>query len=61
LSVPAKPSARRRLRRLARWRCVIVNKNGARVPFLKGCCQVAVAPLHAGLLWHRNVQSVRRF
>jgi hypothetical protein len=49
------------LRRLPGKCRAIVNKNGAGVPFLKGCCQVAVAPRQRRLLWHRNVQSVRCF
>jgi hypothetical protein len=49
------------LRRLPVKRRAIVNKSGACVPFLKACCQVAVAPRHGGLLWHRNVQAVDSF
>jgi hypothetical protein len=49
------------LRRLPGKCPAIVNKNGAGVPILKGCCQVAVAPRQRRLLWHRNVQSVRCF
>ena len=49
------------LRRVPGKRGPIVNKNGAYVPFLGACCQLAVAPLHGRLLWHRNVQSARSF
>ena len=49
------------LRRLPGKCRAIVNKNGACVPFLEGCCGVAVAPRQRRLLWHRNVQSVRSF
>jgi hypothetical protein len=33
-------------------------ESGAKVPFLEGSCQVAVAPLRGGSAWHRNVQIV---
>jgi hypothetical protein len=49
------------LRRLPGKRRTIGKKNGACVPFLGACCQVAVAPRQRRLLWHRNVQSVRCF
>jgi hypothetical protein len=49
------------LRRLPGKCGAIVNKSGAGVPFLKGCCPLAVAPRQRRLPWHRNVQSVRSF
>jgi hypothetical protein len=44
----------RRLRRMTRSRCAIVNKSGAPVPILQ-LAVASVAPLHGHPPWHRNV------